>query len=192
MPGIHPIPAVSALPDADPLFDALITPNDSGTRHGRLIFAAVLVAYAAITLTAWLWLGAWPMAAYGLLVAAFVGWSLLGDSRRRRMSERIRVWPDRTRVEQIDGAGRLSVSDWQTSWLRVAVEPDGSAGPRLTLGSHGRRISVGGFLTADERLALAAALKAELATASNRLSGAWASAPVAPVAHAAALPASER
>ncbi|MFD1626062.1 DUF2244 domain-containing protein [Azospirillum griseum] len=159
--------------DAAPLFDALLTPNDSGTRHGRVIFAAVVAAYAAITLTAWLWLGAWPMAAYGLVVAAFVGWSLLGDAHRRRQSERIQVWPDRTRVEQTDSAGRTAVSDWQTPWLRVTVEPNGSAGPRLTLGSHGRRITVGAFLTVEERQALADVLKRELARASNRLSDAW-------------------
>lgn len=193
MPGIRPVPAVSDLLSApSPLFDAILTPNDSGTRYGRALFVGVLTAYAAITLTAWLWLGAWPMAAHGLLVVAFVVWSVFGDARRRRQSERIRVWPDRTRVERTDRAGRRAVSDWQTGWLRVRVEHGPADGPRVSLGSHGRWEGLGGFLTARERLDLAAALKAELARASNGTHDAWTptTAPAAPTAES--IPVSDR
>lgn len=149
----------------EPLFDAIVTPNDSGTRYGRVLFVGVLTAYFAITLTAWLWLGAWPMAAYSLLVLAFAVGSVVGDARRRRQAERIRVWPDRTLVERIDRAGRRSFSEWQTGWLRLAVDPAGAAGPRLRLTSHGRSETIGDLLTGDERLGLAQALDDALARA---------------------------
>ncbi len=154
-------PVVQPLPGAttdEPLFDAVATPNDSGTRHGRVLFAGVLAAYFAITLYAWLRLGAWPMAAYSLIVLAFAVWSMHADARRRRQAERIRIWPDRTLLERIDGAGRRSASEWQTAWLRLAVVPGGAGGPELRLTSHGRSETVGAFLTGPERLDLATAL----------------------------------
>ncbi len=152
------------LPDA-PLFDALLTPNASGTRHGRLILAAVLTAYVAIVLVVWLALRFWPAALHSLLVGGFILWSVYGDARRRRERERIRVWPGTTRIERTDRAGRTTVSEWQTAWLRVAIDRDPYGHPRLRVGSHGRFAVIGGFLTEEERAGLAEALRAALATA---------------------------
>lgn len=171
MPGVPvdgsaaPEPLFDArLPDA-PLFDALLTPNDSNTRYGRLILAAVLAAYAAIVLVVWLALRFWPAALHSLLVGGFVVWSLFGDARRRRERERIRVWPGTTRIERTDRAGRTTVSEWQTAWLRVAIDRDPHGHPRLRVGSHGRFAAIGGFLTEEERADLANALRGALATA---------------------------
>lgn len=157
---------LSAPPVSDgPLFDAVITPNDSTTPHGRAIYLTVLAAYFAISIYAGLWLGAWPVAAYSLLVLAFVLWSAWADSRRRRQSERIRVWTDRTLVERIDRAGRCSASQWQTAWLRLLVEPGDAAGPRLRLTSHGRSEFIGDFLTTPERQEFAELLSRQIARA---------------------------
>lgn len=159
------VPPARAAKTDEPLFDAVATPNDSGTRNGRIIFVAVLTAYFAITLFAWLRLGAWPMALYSLIVLAFAIWSVIGDARRRRQSERIRVWPDRTLVERTDGAGRRTSSEWQTGWLRLTVEHGKPGGPCLRLTSHGRSETLGAFLTGRERLDLANALARHLGPA---------------------------
>lgn len=179
-------PFDALLPDA-PLFDALLTPNDSGTRHGRLILAAVLSAYTAIVLVVWLALHFWPAALHSLLVGGFILWSVYGDARRRRERERIRVWPGTTRIERTDLAGRTTVSEWQTAWLRVAIDRDPYGHPRLRVGSHGRFAAIGSFLTEEERASLADALRAALATAP--LAGV-AGCPAAPAAvpAAAAMP----
>lgn len=166
MPGVPVDGSAAAEPPFDaPLFDALLTPNASGTRHGRLILAAVLTAYAAIVLVVWLALRFWPAALHALLVGGFIVWSVYGDARRRRERERIRVWPGTTRIERTDRAGRTTVSEWQTAWLRVAIDRDPHGHPRLRVGSHGRFAVIGGFLTEDERADLANALRAALATA---------------------------
>lgn len=165
-PAAIPLPEAATAPlSTSPVFDAVITPNDSTTRHGRAIYLTVLAAYFAISIYAGLWLGAWPVAAYSLLVLAFVLWSAWADSRRRRQSERIRVWTDRTLVERIDRAGRRSASQWQTAWLRLLVEPGDAAGPRLRLTSHGRSEFIGDFLTTPERQEFAELLSRQIARA---------------------------
>lgn len=148
-----------------PLFDAVIAPNDSTTRHGRAIYLTVLAAYFTISLYAGFGLGAWPVTGYALLVLGFVVWAERADSRRCRQSERIRVWPDRTLVERIDRAGRHSASQWQTAWLRLLVEPGDPAGPRLRLTSHGRSEFIGSVLTAAERREFAEILSRQIARA---------------------------
>lgn len=165
-PAAIPLPEAAIAPlSKSPVFDAVITPNDSTTPHGRAIYLTVLAAYFAISIYAGLWLGAWPVAAYSLLVLAFVLWSAWADSRRRRQSERIRVWTDRTLVERIDRVGRRSASQWQTAWLRLQVEPGDAAGPRLRLTSHGRSEFIGDFLTTPERQEFAELLSRQIARA---------------------------
>lgn len=167
MPGIRP--AAWASEPSEPLFDAVLMPNDSGTRQGRVIFAAVLTAYFAIVLFAWLALHAWPAVLHAMLIGAFLIWTGIGDRHRRRERERIRVWPACTRVERTDTAGRQTVSEWQTAWLRVALEPAPPGCPRLTLGSHGRRVVLGRFLNEEERASLADALRMALSDAARSI-----------------------
>jgi uncharacterized membrane protein len=46
--------------------------------------------------------------------------------------------------------------------VRVALEPMGRHDRRLVLRSHGRQVTIGAFLTQDERLELARALETAL------------------------------
>lgn len=157
LPGFSagPVAAVpSPVDGAEPLFDALVTPNDSGTPQGRALFVGTLAVAFAVSLTACVRLAAWPLAGPPLLVLAFAAWSVWADARRRRQTERIRVWSTRTLVERIDGAGRRTASDWPTGWLRLSMAPDGT----LRLGCHGRSDVIGRSLTPPERRELAAAL----------------------------------
>ena len=58
-----------------------------------------------------------------------------------------------------------TVREWrfQPFWLRVDIDDPPANDSRLTLTSHGRGLTVGWFLTAPERFALAQALRAALA-----------------------------
>ena len=55
---------------------------------------------------------------------------------------------------------------FQRAWARIRLEPaEARLHPsRLLLGSHGRSVHLGRFLTEDERVALAGALRSALAT----------------------------
>ena len=58
-----------------------------------------------------------------------------------------------------------TMREWRFApfWLRVDIDdPPANDASRLTLSSHGRSLTVGGFLTAPERFALAQALRAAL------------------------------
>src|SRR5690606_38230593 len=85
--------------------------------------------------------------------------------RSGRMWERVRLTPAALTVERhlIDGTRQ----EWsfQPYWLRVVMDDPPEHDSRLTLASHGESLAIGGFLTPEERLDLARALRRALAAA---------------------------
>lgn len=65
-------------------------------------------------------------------------------------------------VRRISPYRKVTCWTFQPYWLRVIMRDPPEHDSQLTLRSHGRSLTVGSFLTAEERLELAHALRAAL------------------------------
>ena len=145
------------------LFDAVLHPHRSLGRTGFLIlmgcvslvcFAAGILFYVA---------GAWPVVGFlGLdVILVYVAFKL--NYHGARLIERVRLTPNRLEIERVTPSGRITRWDFQPYWVRVALHDSGESHCRLTLSSHDREVTLGKFLTPDERKSLCSALKTALA-----------------------------
>lgn len=138
-----------------PVFEAILYPHRSLGRRGYAIMilgtALIMGLYAATFLI----MGAWPIfffiGAEWLLFWYLFSRHLNGDRR----TERLRLFADRLIVERVDARGRFSAIALQPYWLRVILTRGDEADGTLMLGSHGKAIEIGAFLTAPERADLA-------------------------------------
>lgn len=145
------------------LFEALLYPHRSLSERGFLF----LLIGTFVIIAAWgglfLVLGAWPI--FGFLGAEWLlfWWLLRTHFRGDLRAERIRLYPDRLLLQQIDAKGRVLESTFEPYWLRVVLQERGFEDPALLLRSHGRAVEIGAFLGAGERRQFAQELEAVLA-----------------------------
>ena len=149
---------MSTVPDL-PLFEALSTPHQSGTRAGlRVLTGLVVLGSAGLTTLFWA-LGAWPVAGFmGGEVLLVLG--LLRAHRRwsGRMAERITLADGRIRIERTDRRGRRGSESLDAYWARVRLTPRPGRVSELRLAARGRSTEIGGFLGEDDKADLARAL----------------------------------
>ena len=168
LPPPQPSPAagegdsVSSSPDR-PLFEALLYPHRSLSERGFLILTIGTAAIVSIYGGLFLVLGAWPI--FGFLGAEWLlfWWLVRTHFRGDRRAERIRLYPDRLLLQQIDGKGRIAESAFEPYWLQVVLHERGFEDPALLLRSHGRAVEIGAFLGASERRQFAEQLQTVLA-----------------------------
>lgn len=136
------------------LIDAELRPHRSLGRAGffALMSCVALASFGAGL--AFALAGAWPVLGFFGLDVALVWLAFHLNERGGRTVERLRLSPERCDVERIGPTGRTECWSFQPFWLRVALEAPNERHCRLTLSSRGTRVSVGAFLTPDERRAL--------------------------------------
>ena len=144
------------------MFDAVLTPHRSLTRVG---FAVLIAVFAVLSFAVGLFfflMGAWPVIGFcGLeVVALYAAFRL--SYRSGRLRETLQLSAERLTVRRFAPSGTMREWRFAPFWLRVDIDDPPANDSRLTLSSHGRSLTVGGFLTAPERFALAQALRAAL------------------------------
>jgi len=158
-------PRTAALeqPAERPQFEALLYPHRSLSQRGFLILTAGTLLIVTVYGGLFLILGAWPI--FGFLGAEWLlfWWLLRTHLRGDRRAERIRLYPDRLLLQQIDAKGRVAESTFEPYWLQVVLAERGFENPALLLRSHGRAVEFGTFLGAGERRQFAEELQSVLA-----------------------------
>jgi uncharacterized membrane protein len=158
--------------DAPVLFDAILTPHRSLSPRG---FAVLMTAVAGVSFVIGLGfflMGAWPIVGFlGLDVLLIYGAFKL-NFRAARLYETVTVTRDDLTVERVSPRGDAQRWQFQPAWLRVFMDDPPKHDSQLTLRSHGRDLSIGTFLTPEERLELAHALRGALNQARMPVSGA--------------------
>lgn len=144
------------------LFDALLTPNRSLPRAG---FIAVMAAVTLISAGLGIYFtlhGAWPIFGFfGLdVLLLFLAFRL--NYRSGRASEIVRLTPESLLVRRTDSRGRSREWRFNPFWLRVEIDEPVAHDSRLILASHGERLEIAAFLSPEERLDFANALRAAL------------------------------
>ena len=144
------------------LFDVVLRPYRSLSQRG---FALLMILLGIVSFAAgfsFVAAGAWPVFGFLGLDLLLVYFAFRLNYRAARNYEVLRLTETKLSVGRGGPHGQHEVMAFQPYWVRVEIDdpPDHDSPLRLT--SHGRGITIGAFLTPDERLDLARALRTEL------------------------------
>ena len=148
------------------IFSALLTPHRSLNRTGFLVVMLFLSVVSFVTGIVFLMMGAWPVFGFFGFDVLAIYWAFRINFRSANAREEIRVTQSELRVRRINHRGR--VVEWVLNplWVQldqVAHEEFGIE--KLYLVSKGRSMSIGSFLSPDEKASFAKALRAALQAA---------------------------
>ncbi|HYB09280.1 MAG TPA: DUF2244 domain-containing protein [Alphaproteobacteria bacterium] len=152
------------LPDAaQPLFfDAVLTPHRSLSPHGFWILMALICAASFLAGIFFVLHGAWPVTGFFGLDVLLLYIAFKASYRSARLRETVKLSAEALVVERVGLSGRRSSWTFQPYWLRIEIDDPPDHGSQLTLSSHGRSLAIGSFLSPEERLEVAQALRAAL------------------------------
>lgn len=144
------------------VFDVALAPNRSLSPLGFYALMGFVSVVGLSLGTAFLTIGAWPVFGFFGLEILLVYAAFKASYRSGRLSETLRLSGDALTVRRISPRGRVQTWRFQPHWLRVEMDDPPHHDSQLTLASHGRRLTVGSFLTSQERRQLAQAILAAL------------------------------
>jgi uncharacterized membrane protein len=152
-----------SLPAAPPArLDVVLYPNSSLGATGFAVLMAGIVVVSAAIGAGFMMVGAWPVTGFLGLDVLLLYLAFRWNYRQARRVEFVRLDPDGLSVRRLDPDGRSQCWRFEPYWVRVGLEQVGRHDHRLVLRSHGRQVTIGAFLTHDERLELARALETAL------------------------------
>jgi uncharacterized membrane protein len=144
-------------------FEAVLYPNPvMGNAAIAVLFIAVAAVSAALG-AAFAMAGAWPVSGFLGLDLVLLALAFRICIRRSRCVERIRLDQDGLRVRRRLHDQRETEWRFEPYWVRVAMDDPPRPHSQLTLSSHGHHVRIGQFLTPDERVDVARALRRALA-----------------------------
>ncbi|WGF88834.1 DUF2244 domain-containing protein [Marinivivus vitaminiproducens] len=152
----------SPAPAAPVLFNAVLYPNRSLGRQGFRLLMAAIVVVSLVVGGVFLAMGAWPVAGLFGLDILLIYLAFKWNYRSARLVEFVRLDKDGLHIRRVHPNG--STEEWRLSpyWVRVEMADPPRHDSQLKLGVHGDTITLGAFLTADERVALAHAIQSAL------------------------------
>jgi uncharacterized membrane protein len=148
------------------IFSAVITPHRSLSSTGFLIFMLCIGGLSFVSGVIFVMLGAWPVCGFFGLDVLLVYWAFRVNYRSARAYEVVTVTASELTVRKVNHRG--GVREWTLNpvWVqldRIVHEEFGIE--RLFLVSHGRRLSIAGFLGPEEKASFARALTTALGEA---------------------------
>ena len=148
----------------EPLFNAVLHPHRSLSPEGFvvLMIAVSLVCFSAGA--AFVVMGAWPVLGFFGLDVLLIYVAFRVNYRWGRMYETVILTEDNLTIERVTPDGRINRWRFQPYWLRVSMDDPPYHDSALTITSHGKALVIGAFLTPEERLEVADALREALAT----------------------------
>lgn len=144
------------------LFDVVLTPHRSLPARGFLLLMLAVCGISFAAGLAFFLVGAWPVVGFLGLDVLLIYLAFKLSYRAARAYESLRLTREDLTVRRVDPRGRERRWQFQPTWLQVEIDDPPRHESRLELRSHGRCLAIGGFLTPDERLDLARALRAAL------------------------------
>lgn len=159
-------PMAQGLDAASPRhFEAVLVPHRSLSPRGFVVLMTLVSLFSFAAGVAFWMIGAWPVFGFfGLDVLLIYGAFKL-NYRSANRSETIRIFDDRLDLIRKFPSGRMDVVTLNPYWARSRIEEESDGRASLYLGSHGREVSIGAFLSDDERRAFAGLLSRALADA---------------------------
>jgi uncharacterized membrane protein len=156
-------------PDEPTIFSAIITPHRSLGTTGFLLVMLLVggVSFAAGTL--FFLLGAWPVVGFLGLDVLLIYWAFRANYRAAAAYEQVTLTPSELKVRRVTHRGHVSEWTLNPLWSRIDRETNPEFGiQRLFLVSRAKKLSIAGFLGAQEKECFAVALAAALGEAKRR------------------------
>lgn len=148
--------------DAPARFDAVLYPHRSLSPFGfYALMGGIVLASVAIG-AGFTLVGAWPVTGFLCLDVLLLYWAFRWNYRAGRCVEFIRLDRDGLCVRQVKPGGRAREWRFEPHWVRVTIDDPPRHDSPLVLSSHGRGLAIGTFLTAEERVEVAQALRTAL------------------------------
>ena len=140
-------------------FDAILQPNRPLSPIGlTLVIGFVgIVSFVAGILFALR--GAWPVTPFFGADVLLLALAMRASVRASRKHEHLILTSDALLIERVSAKGEIRREEINPYWLRVDHDDPEFIGAELALVSRGKRWIVGSFLGAEERAALAEALR---------------------------------
>ncbi len=132
--------------------------HNSLSSSDRLFAFGFIAVISLVIALAFAWLGAWLILPFAGIELVILFLAARHIERHAQDYERVTIDGDVLKMEVVE-AGRLEQREFNRRWAQVVCEHDGS---RLALRSHGREALFGRYLTREQRLAVARALKEQL------------------------------
>jgi uncharacterized membrane protein len=148
------------------IFSAVITPHRSLGATGFLLLMLVIGGISFASGVMFLLLGAWPVFGFLGLDVLLVYWAFRVNYRAARAYEEVTVTASELMVRKVNHRG--GVREWTLNpvWVRLdRIVHEEFGIERLFLVSHGRRLSIAGFLGPEEKASFARALSTALGEA---------------------------
>ena len=148
------------------IFSAIITPHRSLGSTGFLVFMLVIGGISFASGMLFLIIGAWPVFGFLGLDVLLIYWAFRANFRAARAYEEVTVTASELTVRKVSHRG--GVREWTLNpvWVRLdRIVHEEFGIERLFLVSHGRRLSIAGFLGPDEKASFARALSTALGEA---------------------------
>lgn len=143
-------------------FAATVTPHRSLPPRGLFWIMAAMACFGLCSGIGFVRAGAWPVTGFFGLDVALLYFAFRLSYRGARQTESLRLTAEALDVERLSARGERQRWRFEPAWLRVIIDESDDGRGRLLLASHGKSVTVGSFLSADERRDLASALKAAL------------------------------
>jgi uncharacterized membrane protein len=148
------------------IFSAIITPNRSLSATGFLVVMLCFGGLSLVSAMMWLRAGAWPVFGFQGLEVLLVYWAFRANFRAARAYEEVTVTASELTVRKVSHRGELREWTLNPVWARLDRIVHAEFGiERLFLVSHGRRLSIAGFLGPEEKASFARALSIALGEA---------------------------
>ena len=149
-------------PAAPVHFDAVLHPHRSLERWEFVLFMGLLGGISFGIGLVFLLNGAWPVFGFCNLNALLVYCFFRANYRAAELYETVRLTDTSLTIWRIERRGAPRSWSFQPYWVRVSMDDPPRHDSQIMLSSHGRSLVVGAFLTPDERLDFANALRAAL------------------------------
>ena len=104
-------------------------------------------------------LGAWPIIGFCGTEFLLIYVMLKLNYKAARSYERVRLSDSSFEVRKVDPRGGETAYRFEPTWLQVDIDNPPKHHSQLTVGSHGKQLTIGRFLTPAERLEVANALR---------------------------------
>ena len=147
----------------------LVRPNRSLSLRGMALLFVGLAVIALIIGAGFLWAGAWLVLPFAGLELATVGVVLYRLTRHADDYDQIVISDDRVTVTRYRD-GRERHDYFQRYWVKVVLEQGRGWYPsRLTVGSHGRSVTIAADVSEEERQHVLARLNEALHQSDDRM-----------------------
>jgi uncharacterized membrane protein len=146
-------------PSSPFLLDATLSPHRSLSPRGFLLLFAAFGIVSFIAGMIFVSKGAWPvMGFFGLdVLLFFIAFRI--NYRRARLREIVRVTRQQLTVRRVEPDGRQKVWSFEPAWARVELHRPEEHDSQLEIASGRRSLTVGAFLSPEERAAFADTLR---------------------------------